>query len=191
MRPPLVLTKVAGLVFACVQPRSIGKEPAMRPITAELLLENAKSSMRSAGYCILITLGDRGEANARLVQPFEPEADMTIWVGTWSKSRKVREIQKDGRVTLAFHDKENTAYVTLLGSAQIENDINQKRKYWREEWLGFIPQGPDGDDYVLVKFIPLRIELMSFASGVLPKPYGLKPAAVVRSEDLWILADNG
>ena len=191
MRPPLVLTKVAGLVFACVQPRSIGKEPAMRPITAELLLENAKSSMRSAEYCILITLGDSGEANARLVQPFEPEADMTIWVGTWSKSRKVREIQKDGRVTLAFHDKENTAYVTLLGSAQIENDINQKRKYWREEWLGFIPQGPDGDDYVLVKFIPLRIELMSFASGVLPKPYGLKPAAVVRSEDLWILADNG
>ena len=191
MRPPLVLTKVAGLVFACVQPRSIGKEPAMRPITAELLLENAKSSMRSAEYCILITLGDSGEANARLVQPFEPEADMTIWVGTWSKSRKVREIQKDGRVTLAFHDKENTAYVTLLGSAQIENDINQRRKYWREEWLGFIPQGPDGDDYVLVKFIPLRIELMSFASGVLPKPYGLKPAAVVRSEDLWILADNG
>ena len=52
-------------------------------------------------------------------------------------------------------------------------------------------QEPDGDDYVLVKFIPLRIELMSFASGVLPKPYGLKPAAVVRSEDLWILADNG
>ena len=163
----------------------------MRPITAELLLENAKSSMRSAEYCILITLGDSGEANARLVQPFEPEADMTIWVGTWSKSRKVREIQKDGRVTLAFHDKENTAYVTLLGSAQIENDISQKRKYWREEWLGFIPQGPDGDDYVLVKFIPLRIELMSFASGVLPKPYGLKPAVVVRSEDLWILADNG
>ena len=191
MRPVLVLTMVAGLVFACIQPRSTGKEPVMRPITVELLLETAKSSMRSAEYCILITLGDSGEANARLVQPFEPEADMTIWVGTWSKSRKVREIQKDGRVTLAFHDKENTAYVTLLGSAQIENDINQRRKYWREEWLGFIPQGPDGDDYVLVKFIPLRIELMSFASGVLPKPYGLKPAVVVRSENLWILADNG
>jgi general stress protein 26 len=163
----------------------------MGPITAELVLETAKSSIRSAEYCILITLGEKGEANARLVQPFEPEPDMTIYVGTWSKSRKVREIQKDNRVTLAFHDKEGTAYVTLLGSAQIENDTNMKRKYWREEWIGFIPQGPDGDDYVLVKFIPFRIELMSFSRGVLPQPYGLKPAVVVRSEDLWVVADSG
>lgn len=161
-----------------------------RAITAEIVLDTAKSSMRVAEYCMLITRGESGEANARLVQPFGPEEDMTIWVGTWSKSRKVREIQRDNRVTLAFHDKENTAYVTLLGTAQTESDINKKRKYWREEWVGFIPQGPEGDDYLLVKFIPVQIELMSFSSGVLPKPYGLKPAVAVRSGDLWVLADN-
>jgi general stress protein 26 len=163
----------------------------MGEITPELLLKTAKSSIRSAEYCFLITLGEKGEANARLVQPFEPEEDMTIWIGTWSKSRKVKEIQEDNRATLAFHDKEGTAYVTLLGSAQIERDTTKKRKYWREEWLGFLPQGPDGDDYVLVKFIPLRIELMSFSHGILPQPYGLKPAVAVRSEDLWVVADTG
>ncbi|MCG6981284.1 MAG: pyridoxamine 5'-phosphate oxidase family protein [Deltaproteobacteria bacterium] len=163
----------------------------VRPITAEVFLETAKSNMRSAEYCMLITLGERGEANARLVQPFEPEGDMTIWVGTWSKSRKVREILNDRRVTLAFHDKEDTAYVTLLGSAEIESDINKKRKYWREEWVGFIPQGPEGEDYVLVKFTPFRIEIMSFGSGILPQPYGLKPAVLVRSDDVWVLVDNG
>ena len=162
----------------------------MKSITAELILETAKSSMRSAEYCMLITLSEGGEANARLVQPFEPEPDMTIWVGTWSKSRKVREVRRDGRVTLAFYDKESTAYVTLLGLAQIENELNNKRKYWREEWIGFIPQGPDGDDYVLVKFIPYRIELMSFGRGILPRPYGLKPAVVIRSEDSWVVADD-
>jgi len=163
----------------------------MGPTTAELLLETAKYSIKAAEYCFLITLGEKGEPNARLVQPFEPEEDMTIWIGTWSRSRKVQEIQKDRRVTLAFHDKEGTAYVTLLGTAQIESDINKKRKYWREEWIGFIPQGPDGDDYLLVKFMPFRIELMSFSRGVLPQPYGLKPAVVVRSEDLWVEGDNG
>jgi general stress protein 26 len=162
----------------------------MGAIRAEVLLETAISSMKSAEYCFLITLGDKGEANARLVQPFEPEEDMTIWVGTWSKSRKVEEIQKDSRVTLAFHDKESTAYVTLLGSAQIERDIHQKKKYWRQEWIGFLPQGPEGDEYLLVKFIPFRIELMSFSRGILPQPYGLKPAVAVRSEDLWVVADN-
>jgi general stress protein 26 len=182
---------MAGLVFQCIAPNKIVKEPVMRPLTAEFLLETAKSCMKGAEYCFLITLGDEGEPNARLVQPFEPEEDMTIWVGTWSKSRKAKEIQKDSRVTLAFHDKEGTAYVTLLGKAQIESDTNLKRKYWREEWLGFLPQGPDGVDYVLVKFMPLRIELMSFSRGVLPRPYGLRPAVAHRSEDLWVVADNG
>ena len=32
---------------------------------------------------------------------------------------------------------------------------------------------------------------MSFANGVLPQPYGLKPAVVIRLEDLWVVADNG
>jgi general stress protein 26 len=162
----------------------------MRRITAELLLETAKSSIKAAEYCFLITVGEKGEPHARLVQPFEPEEDMTIWVGTWSRSRKVQEIQQDHRVTLAFHDKEGTAYVTLMGTAQIESDIKMKRKYWREEWIGFISQGPDGDDYLLVRFIPSRIELMSFSSGVLPQPYGLRPAVAVRSEDLWVVADD-
>jgi len=161
----------------------------MGALKAELLLETAKSSIRAAEYCFLITLGEAGEPNARLVQPFEPEEDMTIWVGTWSKSRKVQEIQKDNRVTLAFHDREGTAYVALLGSAQIERDTNKKMKYWREDWIGFLPQGPEGDDYVLVKFIPFRIELMSFSQGILPQPYGLRPAVAVRSEDLWVVAE--
>jgi general stress protein 26 len=163
----------------------------MGAITAELIVENARSIIRSAEYCFLITLGEKGEPNARLVQPFEPQADMTIWIGTWSRSRKVQEIQKDNRVTLAFHDKNGTAYVTLLGSAQIERDTRKKRKYWREEWIGFLPQGPEGDDYVLVKFIPSRMELISFSRSILPQPYGLKPAIAVRSEDLWVVADNG
>jgi general stress protein 26 len=162
----------------------------MRRITAELLLETAKSTIKAAEYCFLITVGEKGEPHARLVQPFEPEEDMTIWIGTWARSRKVQEIQQDRRVTLAFHDKEGTAYVTLMGTAQIESDTKMKRKYWREEWIGFIPQGADGDDYLLVRFIPSRIELMSFSSGVLPQPYGLRPAVAVRSEDLWVVADD-
>lgn len=161
----------------------------MRPITSELVLEATRASMRSVKYCFLITLSESGEPHARLVQPFGPEQDLTVWMGTWAKSRKVHEIQRDGRVTLAFYDDEDTAYVTLLGSAHVESDIEKRRKYWREEWIGFLPEGPEGDDYVLIKFVPSRIEAMSFGRGILPKPYGLRPAVLVRSEESWIVAD--
>ncbi len=159
----------------------------MRQISAKQVLEAAKASIKSAEYCFLITLSASGEAQARLVQPFEPEQDLTIWFGTSPETRKVSEIQLDSRATVAVHDAKETAYVTLLGSAQVERDINKKRKYWREEWAAFTPGGPEGDDYVLIKFAPSRIELMNFARGILPKPYGLRPAILVRSGDSWVV----
>ena len=170
-------------------PLSEGKETVMRPITSESAIAATKASMRAAQYCFLITLSDSGGPNARLVEPFEPEDDLTIWVGTWAESRKVPEIEKDSRVALAFLDKQDTAYVTLLGSAKVESDIKKRRKYWRKEWIGFLPNGPEGDDYVLVKFVPSRIELMSFGRGILPKPYGLRPAVLDRSGDSWVVTE--
>lgn len=161
----------------------------MKQITAERVLEAARASIKIAGYCFLITLSESGEAHARLVEPFEPEQDWTIWFGTGSDTRKVGEIQKDSRVSVAVHDAKATAYVTLIGSAQVERDIDMKRKYWRDEWTAFTPGGPEGDDYVLIKFIPSRIELMNFARGILPKPYGLRPAILVRSGDSWVVEE--
>jgi len=182
-----VFSEVTGgrLVFTAA------KETVMRPITPELVIEAAKKSIGSVDYCFLITLSESGQPHARLVQPFEAEPHLTIWIGTWAESRKVGEIQKDSRVALAFYDEEDTAYVTLLGSAQVESDIKKRRKYWREDWIGFLPRGPEGDDYVLIKFVPSRIELMSFGRGILPRPFGLRPAVLVRSGDSWALADNG
>jgi general stress protein 26 len=182
-----VFSEVTGgrLVFTAA------KETVMRPITPELVIEAAEKSIGSVDYCFLITLGESGQPHARLVQPFEAEPHLTIWVGTWAESRKVGEIQKDSRVALAFYDEKDTAYVTLLGSAQVESDIKKRRKYWREDWIGFLPKGPEGDDYVLIKFVPSRIELMSFGRGILPRPFGLRPAVLVRSGDSWALADNG
>jgi len=162
----------------------------VQPITLERALEAARTSLKSVEYCFLITLGESGAPHARLVQPFEPEEDLTLWVGTWEKSRKVKEIQRDNRVTLAYYDEEDTAYVTLVGSADIESDREKRKKYWREEWLGFLPEGPEGDDYVLIKFVPERIEIMSFGRGILPEPYGLRPAVLVRSADTWVVADT-
>jgi len=161
----------------------------VRPITLERVLEAVRASLESVEYCFLITLGESGEPHARLVQPFEPEEDLTLWVGTWVKSRKVQEIQRDSRVTLAFYDEEDTAYVTLKGSADIESGLENRKKYWREEWIGFLPEGPEGDDYVVIKFVPERIEMMSFGRGILPPPYGLRPAVLVRSADSWVVAD--
>lgn len=159
-------------------------------LTPAYVLEIAEAVMKGAYYCFLATLDESGRINARLMQPFAPEPDLTIWFGTSPKSRKIHDIQQRPRVTVAFQEAVEPAYVALSGSAQIVDDINLRQTYWREEWRNFFPDGPSGDDYVLIKFIPSQIEVLHFARQVTPEPFGLQPAVLVRFAEAWVLANS-
>ena len=54
------------------------------------LISAAREIMLAARYCALITLDETGRPNARTMDPFEPEHHMVVWLGTNSRSRKVR-----------------------------------------------------------------------------------------------------
>ena len=157
-------------------------------MTAENWLDVARTTIEAKDYCFFITLSDEGHANARLMQPFRPEEDFTIWFGTSPRSRKVCEITANGQVAVSYENVGEHAYVTLMGRAQVERDIEARRKYWRQEWAIFWPAGPEDDDYVLIKFVPSRIELMSIYRNVAPDPR-LQPAVLVRDGEAWVIAD--
>ena len=160
-------------------------------MTSEYLLEVARDTIKAVQYCFVITLGESGQANARLVQHFKPEADMTIWVGTSPKTRKICEIRNESNITITFQDDKDYSYVTMLGSASVENTLNEKQRHWQEDFIAYFPKGPQNDDYVLIKFIPSRIELMNFQRGVTPEPFGLRPAVLVKAEENWVVEEMG
>jgi general stress protein 26 len=159
-------------------------------MTPEFLINVAYSTVKAVPYCVLVTTGESGQANARLMQPFEPAEDFTIYMGVSRASRKIRDIGRDNRATLVYYEPSETAYVTLLGSAQLEDDLALRRQYWRKDWLVFYPAGPEGDDYTLIKFVPARIELINFTHKIAPEPYGLKPAVLLRSGDTWQVTEE-
>jgi general stress protein 26 len=149
------------------------------------LLETARSTIKNGEYCFFITQGESGSPNARLMQPYEPEADMTVWLGASPRARKIRDLRRNNEVTLAFFDPRETGYVTLQGTAEVVENLELRRKYWRVYWNDFYPGGPESDDYVLIKFTPNRIEMMNFAQKVMPQPYGLRPAILRREGKGW------
>ena len=153
-------------------------------MTAEIWLEAAEAIIASVEYCFLITQGDSGWANARQMQPFPPEENMTIWFGASPRSRKIREIEQNNRVTVAYDNPEEGAYVTLLGHAYIVRDPDVMRAHWRRRWMRYWPDGPAGDDFILIRFEPCRIELMSEARQVAPDPL-TQPAVLLRSGITW------
>ena len=141
--------------------------------------------MKDSDYCFFMSHGDFGEINARLMHPFEPDKEFNLWLGASPNSRKVREISKQNKVTLAFLNPRSTAYVTIIGTAALDNNPDLKRIYWRSYWSDMYPGGPDADDYILIKVVPTRIEFMNFTNAALPQPYGLKPNGLERKGGVW------
>ena len=71
----------------------------------QFLLAAAREIIKSAGNVALITQDEKGIPQVRTMDPFEPEADFTVWLATQPNTRKVQQIKNNHRVTLYYPDK--------------------------------------------------------------------------------------
>ena len=138
-----------------------GNQPSRASIIAA-----ATDIMRLARYCTLVTIGADGRPQARIVDPFAPEADLTIWIATNPLTRKIQDIRRDPRVTLLYFNQAKAEYVTVIGTAQIETDARLKASHWKTEWAGLYKDDNRGDDYVLLRVRPSRLEVSAVGRGL-------------------------
>jgi general stress protein 26 len=151
------------------------QEP-IKPVSREQLIAAARETMSAARYCALITSDSSGRTHARTLDPFPPDENMVVWLGTNSRSRKVAEIRRNPRVTLYYFDRAAQAYVTLTGIARLVNDKEEKARRWKDEWKDFYPDRVK--DYLLIAVRPLRMEVVNVQKGILGDPKTWKPPAV-------------
>ena len=149
------------------------------------LLDATRTIMEKAGMCFLMTAGESGAINARLMQPFGPEEELVLWFGASAASRKVQELMQDARATVAYELPAEGAYVALLGRATVERDTALRQRYWRESFAAFWPAGPVHEDYVVLRFVAERIEVMHIDQGIAPEPFGLRPVVLVKKAGTW------
>ncbi len=139
-------------------------------------LKIARSIIANSKQCALITLAENGQPQVRTMDPFEPEDDFTIWLGTNPKSRKVRQIKKNNKVALYYSDHDN-GYVSVYGVAELVNDHVEKEKHWKQEWSAYYPNRTDS--YLLIKVIPDRVEIISYKDGISGNPNTWEPEIVL------------
>jgi general stress protein 26 len=65
------------------------------------------------------------------------------------------------------------------------DDLEERRRRWKSGWEAFWPDGPESEGFLLIDFTPSRIEVMSFARGIMEGPF--TPATLVRREGDWVL----
>lgn len=140
------------------------------------IITAAKDVMQKARYCAFVTIGDDGYPQARVVDPFAPEEDMTVWIATNRLTRKVGQIRKNPHVTLLYFDRASFGYVTMIGKAELIDDPSEKTKRWKEEWAPIYKDKNRGADYLLIRVKPSRLEVISFAHGLTGDPQTWRPA---------------
>ncbi len=140
------------------------------------LKEVAKKVIANSQSCNLITLDKTGAPRARAMDSFPVEDDFTVWFGTNSISRKVKQIEKDSRVTLYFLSKDNSGYVVIAGEATLVNDENLKEKYWKKEWRQFYPDKKK--NYLLIKVETKWLEVLSPPHGINNDPVTWEPPVI-------------
>ena len=98
------------------------------------------------------------------VRPVSPivEDNMSIWVTTYSTSRKVKQIRQNPKICLAFVEQPNGDKAAIVvGEAQMIPDMEEKRRVWKLATFDLsehFPNGPDSDEFCLLRIFIKRIE---------------------------------
>lgn len=112
------------------------------------------------------------EGDQPRVRPVSPivEADMSIWVGTRSTSRKVKQIEQNPKVCLAFvqppHSAKGEKVAIVIGEAKKISNLEEKKRFWRLwtqvypvfDLSRVYPDGPESNDFCLLKIVVKEIE---------------------------------
>lgn len=137
----------------------------------------AKEIMNAAKTCALITIDKEGRPRVRTMDPFAPEEDLSVWLGTNADSRKVMQIKNDPRVTLYYLDKDETGYVMVHGTAKLVNSEHEKTKRWKTKWEAFYRN--NRENYRLIHVTPQWIEVSSAPRGLHGDAKTWQPATII------------
>jgi len=145
------------------------------PPPRDAILVAARTIVAEARYATFVTIDASGQPHARIVDPFPPEPDFAIWIGTHAATRKLAHIAANPRVTLLYFDPPRQHYVSVHGTAVAVRDREEKSRRFKPEWKAFYANGAEGDDYVLIKITATRLEVVAESLGMTNDPSTGRP----------------
>ena len=157
-------SKVASIMFlilvTIVTPLIQTNAQQANSFPRDSVIAAARELIGNLKYCAIITVDSTGYPSVRTMNPFPPEEDMSVWMATNTRSRKIDEIKKNPNVTLYYANHAAVdGYVAIKGKALLVTDPaeieKRKREYWKQAF-------PDFKYLVLIKIVPERLEVINY-----------------------------
>jgi PPOX class probable F420-dependent enzyme len=169
---------LAPVVALCLTTSAAGQASRPAAPNRAAVIKAAAGVMERARFCTLVTIGEDGHPQARVIDAFAPDDQMVVWMATTPLTRKVAQIRRDPRVTVVYFDPNSMGYVTLLGKAALVTDGAEKAAHWKEDWAKLYTDRNRGDDYLLIKVTPIRLEVSVESQGITNDPKTWRPVVV-------------
>ena len=81
-------------------------------------------------------------------------------------------------MTLLCFEAATASYVTVLARAAIITDAAERTQRWKEDWAPFYAGGAAGNDFMLIRLTPIRLEIVSVDRGLAGDPKTWRPVAI-------------
>ena len=147
------------------------------------ILHAAKQLILNARFPVFVTMDSDGFPHARMIDPLPPDDRFDeIWIGTNRFTRKVGHISSNPRTALIYFDTASLGFAYLSGHCYIHDDPNLKSEKFASGWWMFYPEGPSGPRFVLIQFVPHRIEVVSPLHHIASGLNSWRPASLVRDK---------
>jgi general stress protein 26 len=156
-------------------PQRVLAQAAAAPATPDIEAV-ARRIVTAAEYPTFITLDASGRPQARTVQPMKPDSTWTVWFATNPRTRKVGEVERDGRVVLHYFDPATLSYVSLIGRARTVRDRVTRDQHWNPAWDAFYKNRDT--DVVLIAVEAEQLEVVSIKLGLTGDPVTWRPASL-------------
>lgn len=120
-----------------------------KELTHEEKLDEIKKIIKKATIGIMTTIAENGLVSRPLAVQ-ETEFDGDVWFVTFRDTSKVKEIEADPRVNVAFNDDDQN-YVSIAGQAEIIVDDAKKKELWNKAYEKIFNTTYDDPELVLIK----------------------------------------
>lgn len=99
---------------------------------------------------MLTTQGGDGRLFSRPLGVQEMEFDGDVWFATGLDSEKVREIEANPQVNVAFASKDNGTYISISGTARVVRDRAEIERHWTPGMGLYFKDGKDDPNLCLI-----------------------------------------
>jgi general stress protein 26 len=154
-----------------------------RQTTRQEAIDTLNRLISKIKIAMLTTVDADGNLHSRPMDTQQRDFDGDVWFFARATSEKVREIEQNPSVNVAYSDGNN--FVSLAGKARIVTDVAKKKALWKDDLHVWFDNGPESPDVVLIHVDAISAQYWDGPDGPISKAISVIKVMLTGDDDAF------